>query len=124
MKLINATLLSLVLGSSLASAGEDCVNPDAPVVPDGASSSMEDMIAGQKSVKAFQVSNIEYMTCLEARFNAAELKIAETSGDEKAASQKLFNDSLDAYNAAVSAEETVAAQFNTAIREYKAANPK
>ncbi len=124
MKLINATILSLTLASSLALANEECVNPDIPVMPDGASSSMEQMIAGQKAVKAYQASNIEYMTCLEARFNAAELKIAETSGDEKAANQKLFNDSLDAYNAAVSSEETVAGQFNTAIREYKEANPK
>jgi len=124
MKLINATILSLALGSSLALANEECVNPDTPVMPDGASSSMEQMIAGQKAVKAYQASNIEYMACLEARFNAAELKIAETSGDEKAANQELFNDSLDAYNAAVSSEETVAGQFNTAIREYKEANPK
>jgi len=85
---------------------------------------MEQMIAGQKEVKTFQAKNIEYMSCLEIRFNAAEAKMAETSGDEREVNQKLFNDSLDAYNAAVSAEENVAGQFNSEIKAYKAANPK
>ena len=34
-----------------------------------------------------------------------------------------YKASQEAYNAAVSAEEVVAEQFNTAIRAYKAANP-
>lgn len=123
MNLINATALSLILGSSMASAA-DCVNPDAPDIPDGASSTMDQMIAGQKAVKSFQATNIEYMSCLEARINAAEAKTAETDGADKEANQKLFSESSDAYNQAVSAEESVAGAFNSAIRDYKAANPK
>ncbi len=124
MKLINATALSLILGSSMASAA-DCVNPDAPSIPDGASSTMEQMIAGQKAVKSFQASNIEYMSCLEGRINEAEANFAKaTDGAEKEANQKLSSDTADAYNQAVSAEESVAGAFNSAIREYKAANPK
>ena len=36
---------------------------------------------------------------------------------------KAHQEGVDAYNAAVSAEEDVAGRFNTEIREYKAANP-
>jgi hypothetical protein len=123
MNLINVTALSLILGSSMASAA-DCVNPDAPSIPDGASSTMEQMIDGQKAVKAFQATNIEYMSCLETRINEAEANTAETSGAEKEASQKLSTETSGAYNQAVSAEESVAGPFNAAVREYKAANPK
>ncbi len=123
MKLINITALSLILGSSMASAA-DCVNPDAPSIPEGASSTMEQMIAGQKAVKAFQATNIEYMSCLETRINEAEASFAATDGAEKEASQKISSESADAYNQAVSAEESVASAFNSAIRDYKAANPK
>jgi hypothetical protein len=124
MNLINVTALSLILGSSMANAA-DCVNPDAPSIPDGASSTMEQMIAGQKAVKAFQSANIEYMSCLEIRINEAEASFAAaTNGAEKEASKKVSSDSADAYNQAVSAEESVAGAFNSAIRDYKAANPK
>ena len=123
MNLINVTALSLILGSSMASAA-DCVSPEAPGVPDGASSTMDQMITGQKAVKAFQASNIEYMSCLEADINEAEAKLLAASEEDKGASQKMVDDISDAYNQAVSAEESVAGAFNAAIREYKAANPK
>ncbi len=123
MNLINATALSLILGSSLASAA-DCVNPDAPSIPNGASSTMDQMVAGQKAVKSFQTANIEYMSCVEARIKAAETKLAKSKGAEKEANQKLLDESLGVYNQAVSAEESVAGAFNSAIRDYKAANPK
>ena len=123
MNLINVTALSLILGSSMANAA-DCVNPDAPSIPDGASSTMEQMIAGQKAVKAFQATNIEYMSCLETLINEAEASFAATEGAEREASQKVSSESADAYNQAVSAEESVAGAFNSAIRDYKAANPK
>jgi hypothetical protein len=45
------------------------------------------------------------------------------SDEEKAAAQETYQKGVDAYNAAVSKEEEVAGQFNTEIREYKAANP-
>jgi len=123
MNLINVTALSLILGSSLAGAAE-CVNPAAPTIPDGASSTMDQMITGQKAVKSFQTTNIEYMSCVEARIKDAETEVAQSKGKEKEAGQKLLDESLDNYNQAVSAEESVAGAFNSAIREYKAANPK
>ena len=104
-------------------AAEDCTAPEAPSLPDGGSSTMEQMLEGQKAVKTFQAANLEYMGCLEAKFTAAEDAAKKGSDEEKAAAQEVYNESMNAYNAAVTKEEEVAGQFNTEIREYKAANP-
>ena len=118
MKAIKYTALALALGSTSALAA-DCTAPEAPTVPDGASATMEDMLAGQKAVKAFQAENIDYMKCLEPAMTAAEAAVK--AGEDGAAD--VYQASQEVYNAAVSAEEAVAGEFNTAIRAYKAANP-
>jgi len=118
MKMFKITALSLALGSGLCVA-DDCKQPDMPTIPDGSSSSLEQMLEGQKVVKAFQAANLEYMTCLEGQLGAAEAQIKE--GDESATQR--YTQIQETYNAAVSREEEVAGQFNTEIREYKAANP-
>jgi hypothetical protein len=123
MKLMKITALGLFLGSTFALA-DDCTKPEAPAVPDGASSTMDQMIAGQKAVKAFQASNIEYMACLEPGVSAAGEQMTNATGDAKAAAKEAYDEKEAAYNAAVSAEESVADNFNVAIRAYKAANPK
>ena len=120
MKQIKFAVLGLALGSTVSIAGE-CVQPDKPAMPDGAKASMEDMLNGQKAVKSFQAANMDYMKCLEEAHKAAEAAAAPDRSDEdKMATQAAFEET---YNAAVSVEEEVAGQFNTEIREYKAANP-
>ena len=116
MNIIKLSALPLILASTGAWA-EDCVSPGAPVIPDGASSTMSQMIEGQKSVKAFQAANIEYMNCVEARMTVEEAGGSEEDSTAHAAS-------VEAFNTAVSAEETVAGQFNVEIRAYKEANPQ
>ena len=115
----------LVAGMVFAAgaAAEDCTAPEAPTLPEGGSSTMEQMLEGQKAVKAFQAANLEYMGCLETKFTAAEKAAKSGSDEEKADAQKVYNESMNAYNAAVTKEEEVVGQFNTEIREYKAANP-
>lgn len=118
MKVIKFTALALALGSTSVLAA-DCDAPQAPELPDGATSNMEQMITGQKAVKSFQAANIEYMKCLEPAMTAAEAAVQ--AGDDGAADD--YKAAQETYNAAVSAEEAVAGEFNAAIREYKAANP-
>lgn len=126
MTSLKVLLATLVLGSSAALAN-DCVQPASPELPDGATSSMEDMLAGQQSVKTFQEENLVYRECLEQRFTAAKAAIesgeAKSKADKEAA-QAEYSEAVDAFNTAVSTEEEVAGQFNTEIREYKAANPQ
>ena len=114
-------ILALVLGSTVSNA--ECVGPEAPVLPDGGTSALQDMISGQQAVKTFQAANIEYMACLEKAFTAAEAAAKEGTDEEKKAATATYDQAVEAYNSAVSQEEEVAGQFNTEIREYKAANP-
>lgn len=123
MNKFTIALAALSLGSAAAVA--DCTKPESPTLPDGASATMDDMLAGQKAVKTFQAANVEYMKCLEEVFTTAEAKVKEggLAEDVLAETQQAYQEAVEAYNAAVSTEETVAGQFNTEIREYKAANP-
>ncbi len=121
MKVVNSLLAVLALGSSMAMA--ECVQPETPSLPDGASATMDEMIAGQQAVKTFQAANLEYMGCLEGKFTAAKTEIESGKAEDPKALQAAYEQSIDAYNAAVSTEEEVAGQFNTEIREYRAANP-
>lgn len=118
MSNLRLAVLGLAL-SSTVSLADDCVSPAKPDVPDGATSTMEQMLAGQKAVKAFQSANLEYMSCLEPKLAAAEAEAAAGSAEAVSNYQQVQED----YNAAVSREEDVAGQFNAAIRDYKAANP-
>jgi len=118
MKSMTFALAGLILGSTVSIA-DDCVAPAKPAIPDGGSSSLEQMLAGQKAVKEFQAANLAYMSCLEPKLAAAEADVS--AGTEGAA--ETYQQLQTTYNAAVSAEEEVAGQFNTEIRDYKAANP-
>lgn len=96
----------------------DCTAPDQPSLPDGASSTMDEMIAGQQAVKAFQADAQAYRACLDETIES--LRSAAADGDEAAGES--FAATTDAYNASVAAEEQVANDFNAQIRAYKEAN--
>ena len=120
MKKLQLAVLGLALAlGSVMSWADDCVAPDAPQVAEGEDSSLEQMLATQKSVKMFQEANLAYMSCLEPKLAAAEADAKE--GKEGAAEN--FMEIQETYNAAVSREEEVASKFNTEIRDYKTANP-
>ncbi len=125
---LHATLLSMALMGSIALsvqafAAADCEAPVQPTMPDGAKATMEEMLAGQQAVKAFQTENMQYMQCLEALYTAAEGK-AKAAKDKSVrdAAEAQYRESIEAYNTAVSVEEEVAGAFNIALRAYKAAN--
>ena len=121
MKNFTIAAFTTLLLSSAAMA--DCTAPALPELPDGASSTMEDMLAGQKAVKTFQASNIEYMKCLEPAIATAEAALKDADKDGKDAAQSSYGELIDAYNSAVSNEEEVAGKFNSEIKAFKAANP-
>ena len=52
MKTLQFAVLALALGSTTGMAG-DCSGPQAPSLPDGATASMEDMLAGQNRGKSY-----------------------------------------------------------------------
>lgn len=117
---IKLALIGLALGSAASTAG-DCTAPGWPTLPDGATSTMEQMLAGQKAVKEYQAANSEYRACLDPKVSAAEVAAAgESPSEEAQANLKKLNDD---YNSSVSKEEELAVKFNAALRDYKAAHP-
>lgn len=68
------------------------------------------MIEGQKAVKSYMTGTNGYLECL----NQKEQKVAEADTEEAKATR------LEAYNGAVADMETVAANFNTEIKKWKA----
>ena len=112
------TLVFSLLSTPLSSAFA-CDVPVAPPPPDGRSAPLEDMVASQGEVKAFQAANAEYLTCVDDQMTAE--KAAMDEGDSDA--DERYALAADDYNAAVSREEQVAADFNAAIKAFKAANP-
>jgi hypothetical protein len=120
MNYLKLAMIGLALGTANTVAAE-CTAPDVPDVADGATATMEQMMAGQKAVKEFQATNLNYMSCLDPLIEAA--KTAATEDGASDADKATVKALEDQYNAAVSREEEVAGQFNTEIREYKAANP-
>lgn len=120
MKSLALALAGLALVSASALA-EDCTAPELPSIPDGASSTYDQMVEGMGAVKTFQEANAAFMSCLEPQIKAATAAATADGATElqKAAAQAL----TEAHNAAVAAEEKLAGAFNTAIREFKAANP-
>jgi len=120
MNIIKLALIGLALGSAASMAGE-CTAPALPTLPDGATATMDQMLAGQKAVKEYQAANSEYRACLDPQVSAAEVAAAGDSPSEEAqANLKKHNDD---YNSSVSKEEELAVKFNAALRDYKAAHP-
>jgi len=50
---------------ALPAFGLACEYPERPTLPDGSTAAKEEMIAAQKSVKAFLAAVDEYLTCIE-----------------------------------------------------------
>jgi len=117
---IKLALIGMALGSAASMAGE-CTEPNLPTLPDGATASKDQMVAGQKAVKEFQASNTEYRACMDPQLSAAQVAADGDSPSEKAqAALKKLNDD---YNASVTKEEELATRFNAALRDYKTAHP-
>ncbi len=118
-----ATFALFLMSMHQLALAADCKAPTKPDIPDGASASLEEMIAGQQAIKTFQAENMSYMKCLEEDFGSAEAAVKGTADTaEKALAEDKYAKALEAYNEAVSAEEAVAGAFNIELREYKAAN--
>ena len=116
---IKPATLAFALFATPFSAAFACDVPVAPPTPDGGSATMEDMVASQGEVKAFQAANADYLTCVDDQMTSEKAAMDEGDND---ADERYALAAAD-YNAAVSREEKVADDFNAAIKAFKAANP-
>ncbi len=101
---------------SMASGALACDYPKRADVPNGATASKEEMIAGQRGVKDYMAAMENYLSCIEAEEATAVLQLGDL--DEKAKRQRadMFNKK---YNAAVEEMNLVAEEFNLQVRTYR-----
>ena len=116
-------LLALALTTALTAAPvyADCPYPTAPTkLPDGASATLEEMIAGQKTVQAYEKAINEYNACIDKALDDAIVK----GGDHLKPEQKAEMQKLEAqkHNAAVDQLQGVADRFNEQVKIFKARN--
>lgn len=102
----------------LAQDGFACDYPKRVDVPDGATATKDEMIAGQRGVKSY-ISDMEtYLACIEAEEAQAMLALGDEVDEEaKLQREEMFNKK---YNAAVEEMNLVAEEFNVQVRAYKA----
>ena len=115
---IKLATLAFALFATPFSAAFACDVPVAPPTPDGGSATMEDMVASQGEVKAFQAANEDYLTCVDDQMTSVTEAMDEGAND---AVERYALAAAD-YKAAVLREEKVAADFNAAIKAFKDGN--
>ena len=112
MRTLTSCLVTAI-ASGYGFAAVACENPAAVAIPEGKSSTMEQMLAAQAQVKAYQAAMTEFLACIDSELEAQ----GETAPEEF---RSLM---VSRHNAAVAEMEGVAAAFNDQIKAYRAANP-
>jgi len=118
------TIVSLAIAAALsvAPAYAACTYPKAPAaIPDGGAAKLEEMLAAQKAVKAFDAEITAYQSCLEAEHNAAVAANPELTDEQKNERLKIL---AQKQNAAVDDAQSWADRLNAQIRVYKEKNAK
>lgn len=101
----------------LSPAAIACDYPQRATIPNGDTATKDDMLAGQRSVKAYMAAMEEYLTCIEREESETLAQMSELSEEDKTARSAALTKK---HNAAVEEMEIIAARFNEAVRAYKA----
>ena len=112
-------LLAIAFATATAAAYADCPYPQPPTkIPDGATATLEEMVAGQKAVGAYQKAINDYTACIDKELDDAIAK----GGDKLKPEQKQDMQRVEAqkHNAAVDQLQAIADRFNEQVKVYKA----
>jgi hypothetical protein len=112
MKLLTSCLVAAV-AFGFATSSVACEQPAAVSVPDGKTSTREQMLAGQALIRTYQQGMNDFLACIDGELEAE----GEQAPDEFKALM------VSRHNAAVAEMEGVAAAFNEQLRAFRAANP-
>jgi hypothetical protein len=112
MKVLTFCLLTAI-ASGYGVAAEACEAPSPVAMPDGSTSTREQMLAAQAQVRAYQAAMTEFLACIDSEL--------ESEGEQ--APEEFKSLMVSRHNAAVAEMEGVAAAFNDQLRAFRAANP-
>ncbi len=114
-KLIKITAsLVLLFGAHSAIA---CDYPTRVLVPNGNTATKEEMLDGQKGVKAYVAEMEVYLECIIAEEKTARDALGNLEPEQEQEREDMVNKK---YNAAVDEMERLAAQFNAEVQAYNA----
>ena len=109
MPRISSLVISVCAAVFATSAQSACPYPEGVEVPDGNTSTTEEMVDGQTRIK-------QYMAEMEAYLDCLDREEAELGREPTAEELQLHN---QRHNSAVDEMEKVAADFNEQVRAYK-----
>jgi hypothetical protein len=116
-------LYSIALIGALA-AGQAygaCTYPTPPdTLPDGRTATRDEMLTGKKKVVDFDNAIGAYTSCLKLEADAALVKSPDLTDEQKKKNQEIQKMADQKNNAAVEADEAVAARFNEQLRAFNA----
>ncbi len=105
-------LAGLFSGPLLAECGQ---TPSIPVIPDGATAAMEELVTASREVKAFIADADAYLDCRETAMNSDEY--GNLSVDDKSAWTNEIKELTESRN-------SIGDEFNAQVMAYKEANPE
>ena len=101
----------------------DCSYPQAPAhLPDGNTATLKQMLAGMKSVNAYNHQMEGYLACIKLERDSAEAHAGSKLSKQQ--KQQLEGIEIQKHNAAVDQLHTVANQFNEQVKIFKARSKK
>ena len=80
---------------------------------------MDDMLAAQRNIKAYQADSQKYRACIDELMAEWEGQSKDADDDAKKVIAQKKDIAVAFYNRSVSDEEDVANMFNTAIHAFK-----
>ena len=84
-------------------------------IPNGGTTSKEELLAAQKAVKVYMAALATYRDCIVEEEKLSRLAMEDLAPEVEQQREELLNKK---YNAAVEDEERVAAEFNVAVQDY------
>ena len=120
MKALSALAFTAALVAGAAHA--DCPYPTPPAkLPDGATATLEEMLAAQKTVKAYQKAIDDYVACIDKALDEAIAKGGDKLKPEQQADMQKVEHQK--HNAAIDQEQAIADRFNEQVRVFKSRPP-
>jgi hypothetical protein len=121
LRILAATAAMVATAAFAMPAAADCAYPKSPsAIPDGATATEAEMLAGMTEFKRYDAEINAYLACLDKQTQA---RVSETSEPEQANQIKAV--STKRHNAAIDELQAHADEFNAQLKAYKSkAKPK
>jgi hypothetical protein len=119
MKNFNKLFITIGLFFS-AHAGFACDYPsDRVSIPNGSTTTKEELLTAQKNVKSYIAALATYRDCIVNEEKLARLAMEDLAPEIEQQREEMLNKK---FNASVEDEERVAAEFNVAVQDFNKQN--